>query len=62
MARLKMAAFFNSTLVYSYTVLLSLGLALLWSTTFILTVKGVFNGSLLRPHVRSTTTKAHSRK
>jgi len=37
------------------TAILSLGLALLWSTTFILTVKGVFNGSLLRPHVRSTT-------
>lgn len=55
MASLKMAAYFNSTLVYSYTILLSLGLALLWSTTFILTVKGVFNGSLLRPHVRSTT-------
>jgi Tellurite resistance protein and related permeases len=50
MASLKIAAYFNSTPIYSYTILLTIGLAFLWSKTLILTVKGIYNGSLLNPH------------
>ena len=53
MSSLKIADYFNSKLVYNYTLILILALTALWTITFIRTIKGVLNGSLLKPNSHS---------
>ncbi|GEQ23187.1 MAG: hypothetical protein PWP67_2582 [Clostridium butyricum] len=55
MSSLKIANFFNSRLLYSYTIILILFVTVLWIITFIRTFKGVLNGSLLQANTHNTS-------